>query len=128
ANPDRADPQFPFLRNFDPYAGHSWASGYAKFADGNNQESSSEAMNAWYGLILWGEATGDTKLRDLGVWLYTTELAGVEEYWFDVTGENFPKAFTMPALGMVWGGKGAYATWFSGDAEAVQGINWLPIH
>jgi endoglucanase Acf2 len=40
ANADRADAQFPFLRNFDPYAGHSWASGHAKFADGNNNESS----------------------------------------------------------------------------------------
>ena len=31
ASPDRDDPMFPFLRNFDPYAGHSWASGHAKF-------------------------------------------------------------------------------------------------
>ena len=56
---DRGDKLFPFLRNFDPYAGHSWASGHARFADGNNNESSSEAMNAWYGLILLGAATGD---------------------------------------------------------------------
>jgi endoglucanase Acf2 len=125
---DRADAMFPFLRNFDPYAGHSWASGHAKFADGNNQESSSEAMNAWYGLILWGEATGDTATRDLGAWLYTTELAAIQEYWFDVSGENFPKPFTPAALGMVWGGKGAYGTWFSGDAEAIYAINWLPMH
>ncbi|MDB6149449.1 MAG: glycoside hydrolase family 81, partial [Chthoniobacter sp.] len=53
ASADRQDPMFPFLRNFDPYAGHSWASGHAKFGDGNNNESSSEAVNAWYGLILW---------------------------------------------------------------------------
>jgi endoglucanase Acf2 len=28
---------------------------------------------------------------------------------------------------MVWGGKGANATWFSSDPEMVHGINWLPI-
>ena len=84
----RNDPLFPFLRNFDPYAGHSWASGHAKFGDGNNNESSSEAMNAWGGLILWGEATGDRTIRDLGIYLYTTEMYGINEYWFDVYGEN----------------------------------------
>ena len=52
ASPDRDDPLFPFLRTFDPYAGHSWASGTALFGSGNNQESSSEAMNAWTGIIV----------------------------------------------------------------------------
>jgi endoglucanase Acf2 len=128
ASADRADPLFPFLRNFDPYAGHSWASGHAKFADGNNNESSSEAMNAWCGLILWGEATGDRALRDLGVFLYTTEMTAVHEYWFDVHGENHPKKYPASVVTMVWGGKGANATWFSNKPELVHGINWLPLH
>ncbi|MGL4462602.1 MAG: glycosyl hydrolase, partial [Planctomycetia bacterium] len=59
ASEDRKDALFPRLRCFDVYAGHSWASGDANFADGNNQESSSESLNAWYGMMLWGEATGD---------------------------------------------------------------------
>ena len=37
---------FPERRAFDAYAGHSWASGTSPFADGKNQESSSEAANA----------------------------------------------------------------------------------
>jgi endoglucanase Acf2 len=128
ADPDRKDPMFPFLRNFDPYAGHSWASGHAKFGDGNNQESSSEAMNAWAGLVLWGEATGDPALRDVGAYLYTTEMNAVEEYWFDVHGDNFPKGYTPSVVTMVWGGKGANGTWFSAKPEQIHGINWLPIH
>ena len=36
-------------RNFDPYQSHSWASGTAPFADGNNQESASEAVTAYAG-------------------------------------------------------------------------------
>jgi endoglucanase Acf2 len=128
ASLDRDDSRFPFLRNFDPYAGHSWAAGHAKFGDGNNNESSSEAMNAWYGILLWGQATGDRTLRDLGIYLYTTEMSAIEEYWFDVHDENHPPAYTPSVVTMVWGGKGANGTWFSADPEMVHGINWLPIH
>lgn len=126
ASTDRADKLFPYLRCFDKYAGHSWASGDAKFADGNNQESSSESMNAWYGMTLWGQATGDATIRDAGLFLFNTERTAVEEYWFDVSGTNYPKDFPNVALGMVWGGKGAFATWFSADIDCIHGINWLP--
>ena len=126
ASPDRQDPLFPFIRCFDKYAGHSWASGNADFADGNNQESSSESMNAWYGLMLWGEATGNDRLRDTGTFLFNTERTAIEEYWFDVSDTNYPKDFPEVALGMIWGGKGAFGTWFSGDVDCIHGINWLP--
>ncbi len=126
ASTDRQDAMFPYLRCFDKYAGHSWASGDANFGDGNNQESSSESMNAWYGMILWGEATGNRSLRDTGVFLFNTERTAVEEYWFDVSRTNYPADFPNVALGMVWGGKGAFATWFSGDIDCIHGINWLP--
>lgn len=126
ASRDREDPLFPYTRCFDFYAGHSWASGHADFGDGNNQESSSESLNAWYGLMLWGEVMGDTALRDKGLFLFNTERTAVEEYWFDVSETNFPKNFPHVALGMVWGGKGAFATWFSGEIDHIHGINWLP--
>jgi endoglucanase Acf2 len=128
ASPSRSDPLFPFLRCFDPYAGHSWASGHARFGDGNNNESSSEAMNAWCGIILLGEALGDRSLRDLGIYLFTTESKAIEEYWFDVHGSNFPASYPASVVTMVWGGKGANATWFSGDPQMVHGINFLPLH
>jgi endoglucanase Acf2 len=127
ASPDRGDALFPFLRCFDPYAGHSWASGHGKFGDGNNNESSSEAANAWFGVMLFGQAVGDRALRDLGAWLYTTEIAAIEDYWFDVRGELFPRDYPASVVTMVWGGKGANGTWFSANPEAVHGINWLPV-
>lgn len=126
ASPDPHDPMFPKLRCFDLYAGHSWASGHADFGDGNNQESSSESLNAWYGIMLWGAATGRRELMETAIFLYNTERTAVEEYWFDVDGTNFPDDFPQVALGMVWGGKGAFATWFSGDIDCIHGINWLP--
>ncbi|MBU5445214.1 glycosyl hydrolase [Paenibacillus sp. MSJ-34] len=128
ANWNRSDTMFPYMRNFDPYAGHSWASGHAKFGDGNNNESSSEGMNAWAGMILWGEATGNTAIRDAGIYLYATEMQAINEYWFDVSGSNFPAGFTRSTASMVWGGKTVGdATWWTANPEEVHGINWLPI-
>jgi endoglucanase Acf2 len=124
----RGDPAFPFFRNFDPYAGPSWASGDGVAGDGNNQESSSEAMAAWTAFVLLGEITGDHALRDLGAFLYASELAAIEAYWFDVTGENVPKSYPAEVVPMIWGGKGAYGTFFSGEPEHLYGINWLPFH
>jgi endoglucanase Acf2 len=136
ANPLRNDPLFPFLRNLDPYEGHSWASGHAHFSDGNNQESSSEAINFASAILLFGENTENKVIRDLGIYLYTTEVAATEQYWFDVDQvnhalptyyRNFPSAsFTHPSVGMIWGSKGDYSTWFSGKPEAIHGINFLP--
>ncbi|SCL15192.1 glycosyl hydrolase [Micromonospora inyonensis] len=123
----RSDTRFPYLRDFDIYAGHDWASGHGSFASGNNQESSSEGMNFANALIQWGQATGDAAVRDAGIWMYTTQAAAINEYWFDVDNENFPAAFGHSTVGMVWGDGGAYATWFSADPEMIQGINMLPV-
>lgn len=126
ANWDRSDTRFPFLRDFDIYAGHDWASGHGAFGAGNNQESSSEGMNFASGLIQWGQATGNTAVRDLGIYLYTTQASAIENYWFDDDDEAFPAAFGHSTVGMVWGDGGAYATWFSAEPEMIQGINLLP--
>ncbi len=128
SSPNHDDAMFPFLRSFEPYAGHSWAPGHAKFGDGNNNESSSEAMSAWYGIILCGAATGNRSLRDLGIYLYTTEMHAIRDYWFDATDQYHHPDYTPSVVTMVWGGKGARETWFSANPELVHGINWLPMH
>ena len=74
-------PELPQLRSFDPYAGHSWASGTSPFADGNNQESSSEAVNAWNGLGLWAEASDQPELAAEANWLASTEASTARTYW-----------------------------------------------
>jgi len=126
ASPDRADKMFPFSRGFDRYEGHGWASGDAGFEAGNNEESSSESMNCWYGIAMWGAATGDTAMRDWGLYMFTTQMTAIEEYWWDVSQTNWPKGFTHAACGMVWGTGGQWGTWFSGDPHCIQGINYLP--
>ena len=127
AHAKRGDKAFPFLRNFDPYEGHSWASGIGLGEYGNNQESSSEAVNAWAGMILWGEVTGDTATRDLGIYLYTSEVQAIDHYWFDVHRLVFPPEYKNVETSMVFGGKYAHNTWWTDEPRQIKGINLLPI-
>ena len=126
-NWDRTDNQFPFLRNHDSYAGHSWAAGHGDFADGNNQESSSESMNFASAVFLWGANTHQKEVRDLGIFLHTNETTAIEQYWFDVNNQVFPSNYNFIALGMVWGRKGVHSTWFGNAPEFIHGINLLPV-
>jgi endoglucanase Acf2 len=114
----------PRLRAYDVYAGHSWASGTAPFADGNNQESSSEAVTAWAGLSLWASATKDDALAREAAWLQSGEAASARAYW---TQPDVPHGFDHRVFGINWGGKRDYATWFSPEPSAVLGIQLIPL-
>ncbi|MEY4979403.1 MAG: hypothetical protein RLZZ352_1673 [Pseudomonadota bacterium] len=127
ATAERGRADFPFLRPFDVYEGHSWASGIALGDLGNNQESSSEAINAWVGLILWGEIHNDTALRDLGLYLYNTEIEAIRHYWFDVHGLVFPPEYPHVETSMLFGGGYKHNTWWTDEPRQIKGINLLPI-
>lgn len=127
ATAERGRADFPFLRHFDVYEGHSWASGNAMGDLGNNQESSSEAINAWVGLILWAEIHGDTALRDLGVYLYNTEIEAIRHYWFDVHRLVFPPEYPHVETSMLFGGGYKHNTWWTDEPRQIKGINLLPI-
>jgi endoglucanase Acf2 len=120
------DERFPFLRHMDAYAGHSWANGPAQFDDGNNEESSSEDILFSASLVLWGETMGRKELRDLGIFLFTTQVLAAEQYWFDVDDAVFPEGFDHSTIAMVWGAGAKYDTWFDADPIMVHGINYLP--
>lgn len=119
---------FPTMRVFDFYEGHSWASGTAPFLDGNNQESSSEALNAWYAIWLWGKVTESDLYTQLGSYLFSTELNSTNNYWFAVKGANysFPSGYKNSIASIVWGGKVDFATWFSSQPLDIYGIQFIP--
>jgi len=127
ATAERGRADFPFLRNFDSYEGHSWASGVGLGDFGNNQESSSEAISAWAGLILWGELTGNRALRDLGIYMYTTEIEAINHYWFDIHGQVLAPEYKNVEVSMLFGGKYAHNTWWTDEPRQIKGINMLPI-
>lgn len=122
----RDSSKYPYLRNFSIYESHSWADGFAGAADGNNQESSSEAVNAWYSVYLWSQVTNNKNLSDYGLYLYNSEILGTKYYWFGYNG-----VYTLPyeheIASIVWGGKVDFATWFSDETNMKYGIQLLPI-
>ena len=127
ATTERGRADFPFLRTFDVYEGHSWASGVGLGEWGNNQESSSEAVNAWAALILWGEVTGNAKLRDLGMYLLSAETQAIDHYWFDLHRLVLPPEYKNVEVSMLFGGKIAHNTWWTDEPRQIHGINLLPI-
>ena len=75
------------------YMGHSWASGIAVPGGkpnflGRNQESTSEAVNAWYAISLLGKVVGRDDVRDLGMALLATEIKSAQTYWHTSKGSH----------------------------------------
>jgi endoglucanase Acf2 len=128
ASHDRNDSKFPYLRNFSPYAGHSWANGFASFPHGNDQESTSESMQFASSLIHWGTITENTTIRDLGIYIYTTEQTAIEEYWFDIHKTNFQSNQQYSLVSRVWGNWHDNGTFWTSDIAASYGIEMYPIH
>ncbi|WP_051238679.1 glycosyl hydrolase [Gaetbulibacter saemankumensis] len=128
ASEDRNDSQFPFLRNFSPYAGHCWANGFATFPQGNDQESTSESMQFNSSLIHWGTITNNDAIRDLGIYLYTTEQTAIEEYWFDMYERNFQPSQQYGLVSRVWGNSYDNGTFWTADITASYGIELYPMH
>lgn len=128
ANPSATDPHYTQARNKDWFVGHSWASGLYTFGDGRNQESSSEAVNAWYGVYLWGLASNQTQIAQLGRLLLATEIRSTQTYWqIDSSDGIYPEPFaSRKVVGVLWSTKVDHATFFGGNLEFIHGIQMLP--
>ncbi len=131
---DENDPMFPYLRNFDPANGFSWASGPANFVRGNNNESTSEAANAYGAIILFGLITGRDDLVERGMYLHASTAAAYWQYWNNIDGyrnvgadaDNFPPGYNRITTSIIWGDGAVFATWFSGAFAHILGIQGLP--
>ncbi len=123
-----SSPLMPDRRVFDAYAAHSWASGTAPFADGNDQESTSEAVNAWVGLKLWADATTNAPLRAQATWMLAGEQDSAVRYGLRPDRSDPALAnFDHEVVSLTWGAKRDYATWFSPEPAAMLGILLLPL-
>jgi len=119
----------PLRRSFDPYMSHSWASGSAPFNDGNNQESSSEAINAWLGVALWAKQSGNTQLATQAGWMLSGEAASAKAYWREIQTSQSPfdGVYTHTIVSLNWSGKRDYTTFFSAEPNAIFGIQLIPL-
>jgi endoglucanase Acf2 len=125
ANWDRNSTQFPFLRTMDPWMGHSYAGGLGS-GGGNNQESTSEAMQSWVAMFLLGNILGDNEMVATGAFGYISEARATMEYWFDWDEENLSDNYEHTMVGILWNGGAVYGTYFSADPHHIHGIQYLP--
>jgi hypothetical protein len=131
----RDDAMFPYLRYFDPAYGFSWASGHENFVLGNNNESTSEAANAYGAMVLYGQITGNTNITERGMYLHASSTAAYWEYWnnydrFRGLGgdyDNFDASYPKMTTSIIWGNGHVFGTWFSGAYAHILGIQGLPL-
>ncbi|XP_057970943.1 glucan endo-1,3-beta-D-glucosidase 1 [Malania oleifera] len=120
------------LRCFDLWKLHSWAGGLTEFADGRNQESTSEAVNAYYSAALMGLAYGDTHLVAIGSTLAAMEIQSAQTWWHVREGDNiYEEDFTSEnrVVGVLWANKRDSGLWFAPAEwkECRLGIQVLPL-
>ncbi len=128
------DPMFPYVRNFDPANGFSWASGKVNFVRGNNNESTSEAANAYGAIVLYGLITENNELTERGMYLHASTSAAYWEYWNNIDGynnvgateDNFPSGYDRMSTSIIWGDGADFSTWFSAAYAHILGIQGLP--
>lgn len=128
ANPSAMDPYFPRHRAMDFFRGHAWAAGLTEFADGQNQESTSEAVNAWYAMHLVGLTLGDRRMSDLGRLMLTLEIDAAQQYW-QMASASPNYAFPFKArrmVGILFQTRAFFGTFFGANPEYVYGIQMLP--
>jgi endo-1,3(4)-beta-glucanase len=138
---------FPLARHKSWYDGHSFATGMFPFGNGKSQESSSEAVNCYFGAYLWararrGELVGGSELVDFTRLLLAMEIRGAQTYWHMVPADketnssstskssyqpytpNFRQNYMVGNVGML---DVSANTWFGNDNLYVHMINALPI-
>lgn len=136
------DAFFPFTRHKSWFDGHSFASGLFPFADGKSQESSSEAINCYYGAYLWSLVrwNDDVERINFAKLLLAMEIRGAKTYWHmepqsEIDGsdnirvvplynQEFRQGLMIGNLGMM---DVTVATWFGTQQLYVHMINFMPV-
>lgn len=77
----KANPTYARLRHFELCKLRSRAGGLIEFTDGRKQESTCEAVNAYYAAALMGLAYGDTYLVANGSTLASMEIQAAQTWW-----------------------------------------------
>jgi endo-1,3(4)-beta-glucanase len=133
---------FPLARHKSWFDGHSFATGLFPFANGKSQESSSEAVNCYYGAYLWslvrhGGSNAGSDLTDFTRLLLAMEIRSTKAYWHmipptttnasnasEIYAPEFQENYMVGNVGML---DVEASTWFGGEPLYVHMFNALPI-
>nr|GLL18804.1 probable endo-1,3(4)-beta-glucanase ARB_01444 [Ipomoea trifida] len=130
----REGSHYPKLRCFDLWKLHSWAAGLTESADGRNQESTSEAVNAYYAAALMGLVYGDPNLVAIGSTLSAMEILSAQTWWHvreDPENSVYTQEFSREnrVVGVLWANKRDSGLRFAPPEwrERRVGIQLLPL-
>jgi len=134
---------FPLVRHKSWFDGHSFASGLFPFSDGKSQESSSEAVNCYYGAYLWSLMRGgldSVRQTNFAKLMLAMEIRGAKTYWHmepssesndkddiyagQYSDPKFESSYMVGNLGMA---DVTITTWFGTQSLYVHMINFMPI-
>ncbi len=96
-------------------------------ARGDNQESTSEAMQSWQGLVLLGAALGDSQMLAAGMMGYTIEAKAEQYYWYGTPSNPLPAGYNRSNVAILYTDSKGFATFFGANPEYVFGIENLPL-
>lgn len=129
-NPSRDDPYFPQFRSFDWYDLHSWGHGVTPEGTGKDVESTSEDLNLYYGIKLWGEMTGRDHLKQLGSTMLALVSTSIREFFLVERGNpNHPADFVNNHVtGIFFQNRVQYREWSGGNQpQIIHGLQMMPL-
>lgn len=129
-NPSRDDPYFPQFRSFDWFDLHSWGHGVTPEGTGKDVESTSEDINLYYGIKLWGEVTGRDHLKQLGSTMLALVSTTVREFFLIERGNpNHPAEFVNNHVtGIFFQNRVQYREWSGvNQPQIIHGLQMMPL-
>lgn len=127
-NTDESNNEFPLMRSFDFYFGHSWAKGLYVSGDGKDEESSSEDYNSFYGIKLYGEVTGNTDMTRKSNCILGIMQQSFNHYFYYLNNTIMPSKFTSNIVsGIYFENKVDHTTYFGNFESYIHGIHMIPL-
>lgn len=129
-NPSAQDPYFTPHRHKDWYDGNSFMNGIQCQAAGRDQESVSEAANAYYGMYLFGLAMGNENLKNTGKLMLAQEIRAFKKYYrvFQQSNPNYGSySQNHIIVGNLWHSLITNTT-FGKKPRFIYGVHMLPLN
>ncbi|KUF89679.1 hypothetical protein AM588_10002364 [Phytophthora nicotianae] len=128
-NPSAEDKYFPRFRHFSWYLGHSYSHGVTSIDNGKDEESTSEDINFFYGMTLWGRVTGKKAVEDLGSLMLRLDAHAIRTYFLMTSDSTVhpPEIVRNHVTGIFFDNKVYYNTWFLDEKYAIHGIQMIPV-
>jgi len=130
----KSNSNYTRLRFFDLYKLHSWTVGLTNSEHGRYQESTSEAVNAYYAAALMGMAYGDPQLVSIASTLTSLEILGTKMWWHvKKNGKLYEEEFTKEnrIIGILRSNKRESNVWVAPcsfcECEGMLGVHVLPL-